>query len=188
MADAEDLKAKEKKWSKGCVPDAIKEDDLLKEYMETKLELYTKYDMSDENLWELYREDFKDFKTDDFKRLGTYHQRWLRKYLRCGGVYVAPAGQGVLLTDVLHDTLTEETQHVWTNQDVADCNSDLSKGTITSVWITMAPDGNSFHDRRLLPKVEPIQFMPAYSGFPVPANSPLQNTQTPQNPQNPQNP
>jgi hypothetical protein len=58
MADAEDWKAKEKKWSKGCVLEAIKEDDLLKEYMEIKLYLYTKYDMSDESLWELYHEDF----------------------------------------------------------------------------------------------------------------------------------
>jgi hypothetical protein len=50
MADAEDLKAKEKKWLKGYVPDDIKEDNLLKEYMEIKLKLYTKYNMSDENL------------------------------------------------------------------------------------------------------------------------------------------
>ena len=50
MADAEDWKAKEKKWSKAYVPEAIKEDDLLKEYIETKLHLYTKYDMSDESL------------------------------------------------------------------------------------------------------------------------------------------
>jgi hypothetical protein len=26
--------------------------------------------MGDESLWECYKEDFKDFKADDFKRLG----------------------------------------------------------------------------------------------------------------------
>ena len=106
------MKAKEKKWLKGCVLDAIKEDDLLKEYTETRLNLYDKYNMSDESLWELYQEDFKDFKANDFKRLGNFYQQWLRRYLRCGGVYVAPAGQGVLLIDVLYNTLTEETQHI----------------------------------------------------------------------------
>jgi hypothetical protein len=44
------LKAKEKKWSKGCIPDAIKEDNLLKEYTKTRLNLYNKYNMSDESL------------------------------------------------------------------------------------------------------------------------------------------
>ena len=50
MADAEDLKAKEKKWSKGCILNAIKEDNLLKEYIKTKLKLYTKYNISNKNL------------------------------------------------------------------------------------------------------------------------------------------
>jgi hypothetical protein len=40
----------EKKWSKGCVLEAIKEDDLLREYIEIKLYYYTKYDMSDKSL------------------------------------------------------------------------------------------------------------------------------------------
>jgi hypothetical protein len=48
--DAEELKAKEKKWSKGCILDAIKEDDFLKEYTETRLNLYDKYNISDESL------------------------------------------------------------------------------------------------------------------------------------------
>jgi hypothetical protein len=44
------LKAKEKKWLKGCVLDAIKEDDLLKEYTKTRLNLYNKYNISDKSL------------------------------------------------------------------------------------------------------------------------------------------
>jgi hypothetical protein len=40
----------EKKWSKGCVLEAIKEDDLLREYIKTKLYYYTKYNISDKSL------------------------------------------------------------------------------------------------------------------------------------------
>jgi hypothetical protein len=37
MADAEDWKAKEKKWEKGCVPTDTMSNDQLEEYIKLKL-------------------------------------------------------------------------------------------------------------------------------------------------------
>jgi hypothetical protein len=48
--DVEELKAKEKKWLKGCILDAIKEDNLLKEYTKIRLNLYDKYNISNKSL------------------------------------------------------------------------------------------------------------------------------------------
>jgi hypothetical protein len=76
--------------------------------METRLHTYTKYDIGDKSLWECYKEDFKDFRVDDFKRLGPAGQQTLRKYLWCGGVFVAQAGNRVLIAHVLHNTLSEQ--------------------------------------------------------------------------------
>jgi hypothetical protein len=48
--DTKELKAKEKKWLKGYILDTIKEDNLLKEYTEIRLNLYDKYNISDKSL------------------------------------------------------------------------------------------------------------------------------------------
>ncbi len=71
MADAEDWKAKEKKWEKGCVPTDTMSNDQLEEYIKLKLHQYTEYNVSDKNLFKVYQEDFKDFKVNDFRRLNT---------------------------------------------------------------------------------------------------------------------
>ena len=107
MADAGEQKIKTKKQLKGYVPNDYKDNDDILEYIEVKLRIYTKYNIGDESLWEYYKEDFKDFKVDDFKRLGPAGQQTLRKYLRCGGVYIAQAGSRVLLAHVLYNTLCE---------------------------------------------------------------------------------
>ncbi len=71
MADTEDWKAKEKKWEKGYAPTDTISNDQLEEYIKLKLYQYTKYDVSNKNLFKVYQENFKDFKVNDFRRLNT---------------------------------------------------------------------------------------------------------------------
>jgi hypothetical protein len=45
-------------------------------------------------------------------------------------------GDDASITQALHETANEQERHVWTNNDVKDCQQDLRKGPITSYWIT----------------------------------------------------
>jgi hypothetical protein len=83
---------------------------------------------------------------------------------------------GILLAQVLFDTLQEITQYAWTNTDVNEVTSDLTKGLITSVWLT------PIHSKRLSPPITsppitspPITSPPITSpppAVPPPASSP----------------
>jgi hypothetical protein len=85
----------------------------LKDYVETLLYEFDKNKQSDENLIEYFWEpdSFREFSIYDFKRLNSPLQFKLRKYLRCGGVYI-PSGD---LSQALYSlTQREEGLHYWT--------------------------------------------------------------------------
>jgi hypothetical protein len=52
-------------------------------------------------------------------------------------------GNGVSLADVLYEVLYEQSQHVWTKEDVRDCRFDLIFNFIYFIYLT------SDLDRRL---------------------------------------
>jgi len=79
---------KAKSWYKKKPKDISSNE--LKDYVETLLYKFTKDKQSDKNLIEYFWEpdSFREFSINDFKRLSSPLQFKLRKYLRCGGVYV----------------------------------------------------------------------------------------------------
>jgi hypothetical protein len=89
---------------------------------------------TDKILWEWFQGSFALYTNRDFKQLALSTQRELRAYLRCGGVYVP--GDDASIAQALYDTANEDKQHVWSNNDVKECQQDLRKGPITSYWIT----------------------------------------------------
>ena len=56
-----------KKWRYGIDINNVKRDEVL-EYIQTKLHFYVEDKVQDSDLWELFREDFKDFSVDVFKQ------------------------------------------------------------------------------------------------------------------------
>jgi hypothetical protein len=105
--------------------------DEIKDYVETLLYEFAKNEQSDENLIEYFWEfhGFRDFSIDDFRRLGSLLQFKLRKYLRCGRVYV-PSGDP---SQALYSLTQQERLHYWTQENIEECKSDLEEGPITSV-------------------------------------------------------
>ena len=115
----------------------------LQKHVKETLDFYRKYPglpPSDETLWEWFQGSFRLWSIHDFKNLGADSQKELRRYLRCGGVFVRPEADGVSIGQTLYETANEEEQHVWTNKDVFMCKEDLKKGQITSIWITTTRD------------------------------------------------
>jgi hypothetical protein len=62
-----DWDAKMEKWEDGIQKDTASKAD-FKDYLNTKLYQYTANSSTDNNLWDLFRDDFKGFTTADFKR------------------------------------------------------------------------------------------------------------------------
>ena len=124
-----------RKWKHGIDPRTITAEEFL-EYTETKLYEYTLYHTSDDNLWDLFKDDFKNVTAEQFNTLGRGGLQRLRAYLRCGGVYVAQNSRNKPIAQTLEDILEEEEQHKWTDDDIREAISDLSRGPITSQYIT----------------------------------------------------
>jgi hypothetical protein len=163
-----DWKGRSKKWGFGIDPKNSTKDE-LEEYIQTKIYEYTQYKMGDEDLWDLFTDDFKGFTAEIFGRIRRQDQLSLRSYLRCGGVYVAPCNKPPInrtLAQTLVDVIEEGIQHVWTQTDIDEVKTNLEKGPITSVWIS--PQG----DRRLNPSAKPLPQTPTL----LPPNSPNPET------------
>jgi hypothetical protein len=118
----------------------------LREHVERVLKSWKTMEIvpTDEFLWEWFQARFRLWSPYDFKNLGTDSQKELRRYLRCGGVFVRPDDKSI--AQALHETANEDKQHVWTNEDILKCIEDLKKGPVTSVWIATSPTP---HDWRL---------------------------------------
>jgi hypothetical protein len=75
------------KWRSGINTATSTKDD-LSEYLNTKLFQATVHEIVDDNLWDLFKHDFKNFSRTTFNYLDRTELLRLRAVLRCGGVYV----------------------------------------------------------------------------------------------------
>jgi hypothetical protein len=128
-----DWEALEKKWSQGIEPQKATNSD-LQEYADLKLHEYNNTNIIDHDLWSRFCDDFIDFTVYDFERLSRRYLQKLRRHLRCGGVYILPAdraNRNLGLVDTIYLVLERERHEEWTEEDIKDCVTDLSKGPIT---------------------------------------------------------
>ena len=124
---------KVEKWEYGINMEGAKKED-IREYIQAKMYFYVEDKVQDSDLWELFREDFKDFSVDVFKQHQRETQR-LRQALRCGGVFVAPNTKNITIAQRVAEVLDEEEQHVWTVANLVDAEPDLKRGPILSIYI-----------------------------------------------------
>ena len=81
---------------------------------------YEVYNWKDNNLWEQFREDFKEFTEEDFKKCSIPIKRKLRSFLRTRGVKVDPNDSYRSFTKCLTTVLTEEEPAIWSIKDIED--------------------------------------------------------------------
>jgi hypothetical protein len=180
-----DWKALIKKHKDGIdVTNATEED--LQEYVKTKLYQYSLDRITDDNLWECFKEDFKDFNKTTFTTAKS-ELRALRKYLRCGGIYVEQNHQRLTVIQSLVNILEEETMREWNENDilkVGPIRAELIVGPITSVFLTLNGSGRS--DSRSATSQNPRNTIPPPPQItipPLPQNTiPPPRTAIPQHP------
>jgi hypothetical protein len=69
------------------------------------------------NIWVFFYEDFNYFTTKDFDRLGQYHLKKLRKYLRYFKIYVAQDYEDLTIAQSLVNITKEKIYHPWTKEN-----------------------------------------------------------------------
>jgi hypothetical protein len=126
--------------------------DELVEFIQTKMYLYEQDKVTDDNLWDGFRIDFKDFTPQIMGSILWRELQKLRAYLRCGGVFVRQNSTHLTIAQGLCQVLEEEVQHVWTDAEINEARTDLQKGPITSVYLSLQ-DGNA--------RLKPLPFQQA---------------------------
>ena len=143
--DEDEWKEKIKKWENGINPVTTTKED-LQEYLDTKLYQYSIDRTTDDNLWDLFKDDFKSFDLLAFNRYNRTELQRLRSYLRCGGVSVDQNTNRLTIAQSLLNVVNEETKRVWNEDDITQfgpVRADLKNGPITSVFVTLEGAGRS---------------------------------------------
>ena len=86
----------------------ITTNDNLTEYVETKIYLYTQYNLIDYLLQTVFQEDFKDFILEFFKQVQFGIKMGIHNYLVKRGVYITKHSNKYLLGRILTDVFLEE--------------------------------------------------------------------------------
>jgi len=79
--------------------------DKLGEYVETKVYVYTRENFIDYTLWIVFKEEFKGFTTEDFRRMRIDIRAKLRTYLLKRGVYMGRYNNRYLILEALFNLL-----------------------------------------------------------------------------------
>jgi hypothetical protein len=115
--EADEWEARIRKWEDGIDVSKVSRED-LHDYCKARMYYYTLKRQSDENLWDLFQEDFRDFDITVFGRMSRTEVYILRAYLRCGGVYVEQNHQRLSVAQSLVNVIEEETKSEWNDADI----------------------------------------------------------------------
>ena len=142
-------------------------DDDLTEYVETKMHLYTRSNLTDFALWTVFQEDFENFTPETFKRVQSNTRMGIRQYLVKRGVYVVKQDKRYSLGKVLTDVANEEEFHEWTDEELIAALAEV-KPMITT---TLQDRLNSTLDKLATPPAPPPATPP--TPLAIPAAVPL---------------
>jgi hypothetical protein len=99
-------------------PEPQSETERLVSYVQEKAQLYEKDKIMDQDLWEIYQDEFKIFTLDSFKKVNARALQNLRNSLLSRGVFVEKNNKRTTLPQVLYNTCQEEEQHQWNDEEV----------------------------------------------------------------------
>jgi hypothetical protein len=152
MSDLEEIKAGRGRWPKGI--DLNDKNTTTKEaddYINFKILEYQYYDFKDEELWELFKEDFSVFSAAAFKECSQACVHKLCALLRVHSVWVRK-GRGIAVSECLEAVLKEDTPSDWTGEEIVEhirkvgpfnsavINHILAQGDVKTVGSTSKPE------------------------------------------------
>jgi hypothetical protein len=126
-----DFKVDEERWGNPFDPND--EDQLTTEnisgYIAHVTMIYQSRGYKDNELWEIFHEDFENFTIDIFSQAHRQALRDLRTHLENNGVWIRRV-KGASYAKVLKECLEEEDPHEWTEQETRERNQSLHQSNV----------------------------------------------------------
>ena len=113
----EEWTARASKYKYRIDVDKISKDKLV-EFIQTIIYLYNKQDLTNINLQTVFREQYKGFIVESFKKIRTNIKSKLRKYLLKRNIYVGKNSSRVPIYKLLYEVLQQEEQPEWIDRDI----------------------------------------------------------------------
>jgi hypothetical protein len=134
-----DFKVDEERW--GDPFDPNDEDQLTTEnisgYIAYMIMIYQSREYKDNELWEIFHEDFENFTVEIFSQAHRQALRDLRTHLENNGVWIRRV-KGLSYTRVLKECLEEKNPHEWTEQETRERNRSTHQSTTQPAQQTQA--------------------------------------------------
>jgi hypothetical protein len=129
----EQIKEGQKRWSEGIntQSEGVGKEE-INEFVKFKLLEYGDCRLVDDDLWEVYQDDFKTFTTQTFKECNQISIRNLRQLLRVRGVWVRKH-RNATVPESLFQTLQEDDPTEWTETEIREhmeAGGEFSSGRI----------------------------------------------------------
>jgi hypothetical protein len=106
----EEWAAMASKYGYGIDADKATKDELV-EFVQTVIYIHETQDLTDNDLWTVFQEQFKGFTVEGFKKIRTEFRSKLRRHLLKRGVYVGKNSNRVTISELLFEVLQQEERH-----------------------------------------------------------------------------
>jgi hypothetical protein len=165
--DTDEGKELIEKWEDGIDPATATKAE-LQEYVTTKMYQYILYKKSDDNLWDLFQDDFKNFDNTAYSLISHMLIQNLRTQLCYSSVYIEQNHRNLTITQSFINLAQEETKSIWNEADIVNngpIRTDLLQGPIISVYLTL--DGTGYKGtRRSQSRNQAVHPPPSNQGYP----------------------
>ena len=101
--------------------------DELVEFVETVIYLHETQELTDNDLWAVFQEQFEGFTVESFRKIRTDIRSKLRRHLLKRGVYVGKRSNRAAISDLLFEVIQQEEQHQWTDEDIETTIKELAE-------------------------------------------------------------
>ena len=125
-----------RRWDTDGLDASVSDKDEISAFIRWKVAEYAKDQWRDDDLWEMYHDDFKTFTQQHFEQSSSSAVRALRNHLRENGVY-GVAKRGTPIARALRMLLEEEEPTEWSEQEIKE---QLSKGKFNSCRLNQFPN------------------------------------------------
>ena len=104
------------RWGNGITLTSETTAEDITNYIDFKINKYTKWDFKDKSLWESYQEDFNNFEVQTFKDADRSALKALKQLLRRNGVWVF--NKSKLAPQALYDVAHEDDRTEWSDTEI----------------------------------------------------------------------
>jgi hypothetical protein len=93
--------------------------------------LHKTEDLTDNDLWLVFQEQFKGFTVESFKKIHTETRSKLQRHLFKRGVYIDKHSNRVTISELLFKAIQREELHQWTDKDIETTIKELAEPMYT---------------------------------------------------------